>query len=92
MKKLFACRFQINIAIKDDVNMSLIFGRSKKSATIAENSQIPNFGSNSTKQEYFFAKNILFFTTSPCTMQTIVTNQDSQAHRCHRHSPSCRHT
>ena len=50
MKKLFACRFQINIAIKDDVNMSLIFGRSKKSATIAENSQIPNFGSNSTKQ------------------------------------------
>ena len=56
MKKLFACRFQINIAIKDDVNMSLIFGRSKKSATIAENSQIPNFGSNSTNRKYFFSR------------------------------------
>ena len=52
--KLFACRFQITIDIEGIVKMNLIFCHSKKSAKIAENAQIPNFGSISTYQKYFF--------------------------------------
>ena len=58
--KLFACRFQITIDIEGIVKMNLIFCHSKKSAKIAENAQIPNFGSISTHRKYFFLQKKIF--------------------------------
>ena len=40
--------------------MNLIFCHSKKSAKIAENAQIPNFGSISTHRKYFFLQKKIF--------------------------------
>ena len=46
--KLFVCIFPITIAIEGIININKIFCHSIKSAKIAKNTQIQNFGSNST--------------------------------------------